>query len=59
MLGKPTGSPSSGHSQGDPAGHEGERQRAGEGVGALTIARYVKDDGRELILYTRAGAERQ
>ena len=53
MLGKPTGSPSSGRSQGDPGGQEGERQRAGERVGALTIARYVKDDGRALILYTR------
>jgi hypothetical protein len=59
MLGKPTGSPSSGQSQSDPGGQEGERQRAGERqgagerVGALTIARCVKDDGRALILYTR------
>jgi len=58
MLGKPTGSPSSGRSQGEPGGQEGERQRAGERVGALTIARFVKDDGRELILYTRTGDER-
>jgi hypothetical protein len=58
MLGKPTGSPSSGRSQGDPGGQEGERQRAGERVGALTIARFVKDDGRELILYARTGDER-
>ena len=53
MLGKPTGSPSSGRSQGEPGGQEGERQRAGERVGALTISRFVKDDGRALILYTR------
>jgi len=58
MLGKPTGSPSSGRSQGEPGGQEGERQRAGERLGALTIARFVKDDGRELILYTRTGDER-
>ena len=58
MLGKPTGSPSSGRSQGEPGGQEGEQQRAGERVGALTIARFVKDDGRELILYTRTGDER-
>jgi hypothetical protein len=58
MLGKPTGSPGSGQSQGDSGGQEGERQRAGERVGALTIARCVKDDGRALILYTRAGDER-
>ena len=59
MLGEPTGSPSSGQSQGDRGDQEGERQRAGERVGALTIARFVKDDGRELILYTRTGDERQ
>ena len=53
MLGKPTGSPASGQSQSDPGGREGERERAGERVGALTIARCVKDDGRALILYTR------
>jgi hypothetical protein len=53
MLGKPTGSPGSGQSQSNPGGQEGERQRAGERVGALTIARCVKDDGRALILYTR------
>ena len=58
MLGKPTGSPSSGRSQGEPGGQEGEQQRAGERVGALTIARFVKDDGRKLILYTRTGDER-
>ena len=58
MLGEPTGSPSSGQSQSGPGGPEGERQRAGERVGALTIARFVKDDGRELILYTRTGDER-
>ena len=58
MLGKPTGSPSSGRSQGEPGGQEGERQRAGERVGALTISRFVKEDGRELILYTRTGDER-
>ena len=53
MLGKPTGSPASGQSQSDPGGREGERERAGERVGALTIERRVKDDGRALILYTR------
>ena len=58
MLGKPTGSPSSGRSQSGPGGQEGERQRAGERVGALTIARFSKEDGRELILYTRTGDER-
>jgi len=58
MLGKPTGSPSSGQSQSGPGGQEGERQRAGERVGALTIARFAKEDGRELILYTRTGDER-
>ena len=58
MLGKPTGSPSCGQSQSEPGDQEGERQRAGERVGALTIARFVKDDGRELILYTRTGDER-
>ena len=58
MLGKPTGSPSSGRSQGEPGGQEGEQQRAGERVGALTISRFVKEDGRELILYTRTGDER-
>ena len=58
MLGKPTGSPSSGRSQGEPGGQEGERQRAGERVGALTISRFVKEDGRELVLYTRTGDER-
>ena len=49
----PTGSPGSGQSQSHPGGGEGERESAGERVGALTIARYVKDDGRALILYTR------
>jgi len=53
MLGKPTGSPGSGQSQRHPGGRKGEQERAGERVGALTIARYVKDDGRALILYTR------
>jgi hypothetical protein len=53
MLGKPTGSLGSGQSQSHPDGREGERERAGERVGALTIARWVKDDGRALILYTR------
>ena len=54
----PTGSPGSGQSQSHPGGGEGERESAGERVGALTIARFVKDDGRELILYTRTGDER-
>jgi hypothetical protein len=53
MLGKPTGSPGSGQSQSHSGGREGERERAGERVGELKIARSVKDDGRELILYTR------
>ena len=53
MLGKPTGSSGSGKSQSHPGGRKGERERAGERVGALTIARCVKDDGRALILYTR------
>jgi hypothetical protein len=55
MLGKPTGSPGSGQSQSHSGGREGERGRAGEREGALTIARCVKDDGRALILYTRDG----
>ena len=58
MLGEPTGSPSSGQSQSGPGGPEGERQRAGEGLGPLTISRFVKEDGRELVLYTRTGDER-
>jgi hypothetical protein len=58
MRGKPTGPPGCGHSQSDPGDQEGERQRAGERVGALTIARSFKDDGRELILYSRVRDER-
>ena len=58
MLGKPTGSPGSGQSQRHPGGRKGEQERAGERVGALTISRFVKEDGRELILYTRTGDER-
>ena len=58
MLGKPTGSPGPGRSQGDAGDPEVEQEHAGERVGALAIARCVKDDGRELILYTRARDER-
>jgi hypothetical protein len=59
MLGKPTGSPSSGQPESDESGQEGEQRRAGERIGALAIARYVKDDGRALILYTRARDQRR
>jgi hypothetical protein len=69
MLGRPTGSRGSGQSQNHQEGQEPERPNAGERIGGpeperpnarerigeLTIARYRKDDGRELILYARAG----
>ena len=73
MLGKPTGSRSSGRSRSEEKGRDGERhsgeqhsgerhsggrhcseQHSGERFGVLTIARYLKDDGRALILYARA-----
>jgi hypothetical protein len=53
MLGRPTGSRGSGQSQNHQGGQESERPNARERIGELTIARYRKDDGRELILYAR------
>jgi hypothetical protein len=36
------------------SGHAGERGvEVGERIGPVAIARYVKDDGRALIVYTR------
>jgi|HubBroStandDraft_6_1064221.scaffolds.fasta_scaffold635502_2 hypothetical protein len=36
------------------SGHDDERgAEAGERIGPVAIARYVKDDGRALIVYTR------
>jgi hypothetical protein len=57
MVGRPTGSRSSGQSQSHGGGQEGDPPHAGERIGALTIVRYRKDDGRELILYARARDE--
>jgi hypothetical protein len=59
MLGRPTGSRGSGQSQSNQGGQERERPNAGERIGELTIARYRKDDGRELILYARARDEHE
>jgi hypothetical protein len=59
MLGRPTGSRGSGQSQSHDGGPESERPNTGERIGELTIARYRKDDGRELILYARARNERE
>ena len=61
MRGQPTRSPSSGKPQSDQSeqsGREGEQPSAGEDIGGLAIVRYVKDDGRALILYTRARDQR-
>jgi len=49
-----------GEDEADTASHEGETRQVGpkEHYGPLTLARYVKHDGRALILYTRAGGDR-
>jgi len=59
MQGRPTGSPESCRAQDQRGGEEGERSGVGECIGALTIVRYRKDDGRELILYARARDEHE
>jgi len=35
-----------------PSEHDGRREEPPETFGPLTLRRYVKDDGRALILYT-------
>jgi hypothetical protein len=59
MVGKQTGSRGSGRSQSDRRGQEDKPHHAGERVGVLTVARYVKDDGRALVLYARAPDEHE
>jgi hypothetical protein len=65
MFGEPAESSRSGPSHpGEEAGKRqgsseqqgvNERERRGERIGPLTVTRSVKDDGRKLILYARAG----
>ena len=57
MAWKPTGPPPSGRSAIDRREERGEQEERGERFGAIAIARDVKDDGRALILYTRARPE--
>ncbi|MGA2319661.1 MAG: hypothetical protein ABSG95_02805 [Solirubrobacteraceae bacterium] len=54
MAGKPAEPPPPGRSEIDPRGEGDEHARRGEHAGPLKVVRHVKDDGRALILYTRA-----
>jgi len=58
MAGKPIGQPPSERS-GARAGEDRLAPNAGPGerYGLLVVARHTKDDGRALILYTRAQGE--
>jgi hypothetical protein len=61
MFGEPAESSRSGPSHpGEEAGKrqgasEQQGERRGERIGPLMVTRSVKDDGRKLILYARAG----
>jgi len=60
MAGKPTGPPSSERSSGRAGEDRGaEKDGLQERYGLLVVARDVKDDGRAMIIYTRAQGESQ
>jgi hypothetical protein len=52
MVGKSV-EPPSGEPNGESRARPDEQSSAGERVGVAAIARYRKDDGRALILYSR------
>jgi len=58
MAGEPPAPPPSGAPQRGGRAADGEAQQRDERVGALAIARHVKDDGRALILYSHDARER-
>jgi hypothetical protein len=59
MVDEPAESPSSDppHQLGADARRQSEQERQGERFGPLVLTRYVKDDGRALILYARVRRE--